>query len=362
VTCATAQPDRQHPADGRSGCENSGSKIARMTCAPVVLLAFNRPHTVQRMLERFREAAIPRLFVAADGPRAGFANDPDRCREVRELLDTGIDWDCDVVRIYRDRNLGCEGNTELTLDEVFSQIPAAIILDDDCLPDLSFFRFATELLEHYAEDERIMHIAGSNDQAPRELFGPSSYAFTAFGSNWGWATWARAWQRHRSAFPRPHDATTVRVPYGPPPHRFMPQADSRTFTPARQDLVSASARRFFGDVAAARDLSLSEWGQQWRLSMLNVGGLAITPAEHLIENIGFAPDSTSSMPTRDMPAAAPLSFPLVHPSAVSVNPGVERVLERTLVRAVGRLARTVRPRTPARLREAARRVGSVLVR
>jgi hypothetical protein len=333
-----------------------------MAIAPVVLLAFNRPDPVKRMLERFREAGVERLYVAADGPRTGFPDDPERCAQVRRLLEHEIDWDCEVTRIYREANRGCEANTELALDQVFAREPSAIVLDDDCVPDPSFFRFCTELLERYADDERIMHIAGSNDESPRELFGGASYAFTAFGSNWGWATWARAWHRHRAVFPRPHDAGTVRVPYGPPPYRYMPRAEPRIFAPRQPVLATGPARRFFADVAAARDLSLSEWGQQWRLSMLNVGGLAITPAVHLIENIGFAPDSTSGMPTRAMPVARSMPFPLVHPDRVEVNVDVERVLERTLVRAVGRLARTVRPRTPASLRAAARRVGSLLVR
>ena len=236
------------------------------------------------------------------------------------------------------------------------------MLEDDCIPDPTFFEFCTTLLEHYIDDVRVAHVAGTNDGAPAHLFDGYSYAFTAFASNWGWATWARAWHQHRSMFPRPHDATTVRVPYGSPPRGYMPKADTRPFDPGATPLQSRGARRFFSDVGGARDLSLSEWTQQWRLSMLSAGGLAVTPSVNLIENVGFAPSSTSSMPTRQMPAARPMTFPLTHPERIDVNPGVETVVERTLVRAVGRLARNVRWRTPPQLRSAARRVGSLFVR
>ncbi len=333
-----------------------------MRSAPVVLLAFNRPDKVERMLDRLRLVAPPVLYIGADGPRTGFDGDETRCQEVRALLDDGVDWPCDVRRHDWPANRGCEANTELTLDRVFSEVPSAIVLDDDCVPDPSFFRFCTELLGRYADDERVVHIAGTNDGADRALFGEASYAFTAFGSNWGWATWARAWRRHRAAFARPHGAETVRVPYGGTPPRYMPLAPSRSFAPATDSLLRPAARRFFADVAAAEDLSLSEWGQQWRLSMLNLGGLAITPAVNLIENIGFDASSTSQMPTRDMQSAATIDFPLRHPAVIAVNDDVEDVLERTLVRAVGRLARTTRHYTPNRLKELARRAGRLIVR
>ena len=335
--------------------------IRSMSCAPVVLLAFNRPDKIAAVLEQIRVAQPADLFIGSDGPREGFAADPERCREVRQLLDSAVDWPCDVRRVDWPTNRGCEANTELTLDAAFEEVPQAIVLDDDCVPHPSFFRFASELLELYAADDRIVHIAGTNDGAARELFEGFSYAFTAFGSNWGWATWARAWRRHRALFPRPHDSRTVRVPYGQPP-RYMPQAEPRTFHAREAGLTREPTRRFFDEVGRARDLSLSEWGQQWRLSMLNERGLAITPSMNLIENIGFDAESTSDMPTLKMRSAERMEFPLRHPTRVAINNRVEDVLEVTLIRAVGRMARNLRRWTPRPLRGVARRTGRLIVR
>lgn len=333
-----------------------------MQCAPVVVLPFARPENLRQVLDQVRKAAPAIVYIGSDGPRATHPGDAEPVAQVRALVDEAIDWECDVRKIFRPGNVGVQGNAELTLDTVFAEVPNAIVLDDDCVPHPSFFRFCTELLEHFADDERVAHISGCNEESPLELFDGYSYAFTAFGSNWGWATWARAWHRHRAAFPRPHDETTVRVPYGKPPNRYMPLADVRPFVPARADLITPGGRRFFRDVARGQDLSLSEWGQQWRLSNINVGALAITPAVNMIENVGFGEGSDSGMPERDMQRAAETTFPLQHPPALTINPRVQRTLERNIVRAVGRLARTVRSRTPESLRTAARKAGALVVR
>jgi hypothetical protein len=205
-------------------------------------------------------------------------------------------------------------------------------------------------------------IGGTNDDAAEELFDGASYAFTTFNSIWGWATWARAWRAHRQAFPRPHDDTTVRVQYSDDPPRFAPQAAPRAFVGSSDDYTRPRAfSRFWSDVGSG-ELSLGAWDQQWRLSMVNLGGLSITPARTLIENVGFDESSTSDMPTRSMAEAHTMPFPLVHPPAIAVNPAVEDVMERTMIRAVGRLARRTRARVPRGLRDQARRVGRLVIR
>ena len=76
---------------------------------------------------------------------------------------------------------------------VFDRVETAIILEDDCIPHPSFFRFCDELLEKYRHDTRVMHISGNNywsKQHPRD----ENYTFSRYPMSWGWATWRRAWQ------------------------------------------------------------------------------------------------------------------------------------------------------------------------
>ena len=115
-----------------------------MLSTPVVLIAFNRPRLTRRTLEAIREAKPEELYLVADGPRSDRREDADLCAAVRAELE-GVDWQCEVNRKFSELNLGCEANVELGLDWVFSHVERAIILEDDCIPDPSFFPFCEEL-------------------------------------------------------------------------------------------------------------------------------------------------------------------------------------------------------------------------
>ena len=107
------------------------------------------------------------MFLVADGPRADRPDDAALCAETRAVFDE-IDWPCDVQRRFSEVNLGVEGNVELGLDWVFSQVPEAMIFEDDCTPDPTFFRFAEELLDRYRDDDRVWQIAGNRHGVPTQ--------------------------------------------------------------------------------------------------------------------------------------------------------------------------------------------------
>ena len=138
-----------------------------MLSTPVVLIAFNRPHLARRTLAAIREAAPAQVFLVADGPRADRPDDAALCAETRAVFDE-IDWPCEVQRRFSDVNLGVEGNVELGLDWVFAQVPEALVFEDDCTPDPTFFRFAEELLDRYRDDRRVWQISGNRHGVPAQ--------------------------------------------------------------------------------------------------------------------------------------------------------------------------------------------------
>ncbi len=133
--------------------------------APVALFVFNRPDLTARVFEVVRAAQPPVLFVSADGPRPDRPDDERLCRETREIVQA-VDWPCDVHWNLREQNLGCGPAMSQGISWVFEHVDRAIILEDDCIPDPSFFPFCDELLERYEDDSRVMQIAGSNLNAP----------------------------------------------------------------------------------------------------------------------------------------------------------------------------------------------------
>src|SRR6185369_14461868 len=161
---------------------------------PVAFIIFNRPDTTEKVFAEIARARPPKLLVIADGPRAGRAGEADRCAATRAIIDR-VDWDCKVLTNYSDVNLGCKNRVASGIDWVFEQVPEAIILEDDCLPDPTFFRFCEELLIRYREDERISQICGANFQFGRKRSN-DSYYFSRYNHIWGWASWRRAWQHY----------------------------------------------------------------------------------------------------------------------------------------------------------------------
>jgi hypothetical protein len=156
------------------------------------MLVFNRPEHTRRVFAAVRDAQPARLLLVADGPRASRAGEAERCRQVREIVQA-VDWPCEVMTNFADRNLGCRVRVSSGLDWVFQSVEEAIILEDDCLPHPSFFRFCDEMLDRYRDDPRVGIIAGINHQPADRKYG-GSYYFSRYAHVWGWASWRRTWQ------------------------------------------------------------------------------------------------------------------------------------------------------------------------
>jgi hypothetical protein len=262
----------------------------------VAMFLFNRPSLTAQVFARVREARPKKLLLVADGPRTEQERQP--CEAVRQVVEQA-DWDCDVRRNFSDVNLGCRNRMSTGIDWVFSQVDKAILLEDDCLPDPTFFPFCTELLERYRDDPRVMMISGDNFQFGRRRT-PHSYYFSRIPHIWGWATWRRAW-RH-------YDASLREWP-------ILRDADflDRTFDNPR---FADSYRRIFDETAAGR---IDTWDHQWAFAFWRQKGLCVLPEVNLITNLGFGPDATHTRNSASADSALPamaMKFPLSHPSKV----------------------------------------------
>ena len=259
---------------------------------PVALLVFNRPELTAQVFAAVREARPPRLLVVADGPRTGRRDDQEKCAEVRRIVGR-IDWPCDVMLNYSEENLGCKLRVSSGLDWVFEQVEEAIILEDDCLPDLSFFRFCQELLAYYRYHEKIMMICGTNllRNWKSEI---QSYHFSNNGGVWGWASWRRAWQYYDVKMSLWQD----------------PVIRLKICNELGSDRLFRQKALEFDRVAAG---GVDTWDYQWSFAQLLQSGLAVIPATNLVSNNGFGADATHTVNPRTKYAktpTAPCLFPL----------------------------------------------------
>jgi hypothetical protein len=268
---------------------------------PVVLIFFNRPNTLRRVFDRIRDSRPRRLFLAQDGPREGRGDERGvlACRQIV----ANVDWDCEVSTRYLDANVGCGLGPATAIEWALAQVDRAIILEDDCLPAASFFRYCAEMLDIYESDLRIGMVAGLNHFGTYD-FGGSSYGFVKSGSIWGWATWADRWSRHRP------DASAIKDGY----IRGRLRDD---ITP----IWAADRRIAHWNVASRTPLGESDyWDVQWGLTRHVNSWLTIVPEVNQISNIGDGGESThfSNGVPRSQEGlfgmdARPLTFPLRHP-------------------------------------------------
>ena len=132
-------------------------KHSAKTDIAVLLLFFNRADTFRQVFEAVKEARPSKLFLYQDGPRgerdmAGI----EACRAI--VSDENIDWECEVHRMYQEKNYGCDPSEYISQKWAFSIVDKCMVLEDDDVPSQSFFPFCKEMLDKYENDERISMI------------------------------------------------------------------------------------------------------------------------------------------------------------------------------------------------------------
>jgi hypothetical protein len=267
--------------------------------SPILFLVFNRPSTTKQVFEAIRAARPPRLYVAADGPRADRIGEAELCAQVRDIA-TAVDWPCEVKTLFRATNLGCKMGVATGIDWFFEHEPEGIILEDDVLPLPSFFPYCEELLERYRDDDSVWMVSGSN-LIPGQIPLEESYFFSKNALIWGWASWRRAWQHY-----------DVRMQAWP---KLKEEGWLQSVFPGQPLLQSHWTYLFDELYSGKRDT----WDYQCAYTCWCTNSVTITPAENLTENLGFgeAATHTSSQKPNFLLQAIPadLSFPLIHPTS-----------------------------------------------
>jgi len=166
-----------------------------MLKTPILFIIFNRIDTTKQVFAKIKEAQPQQLFIAADGPRKNRLGEEKKCKAVREWVLSQVDWDCKVYTLFRDENLGCGRGPAQAITWFFDNVEQGIILEDDCVPDISFFNYCETLLEYYKNDERIMHITGYNPEEISHFKHNTSYCFVPIEICWGWASWRHFYKK-----------------------------------------------------------------------------------------------------------------------------------------------------------------------
>lgn len=230
---------------------------------PVLFIVFNRPDTTSQVFERIRTIQPKSLYVVADGPRKSVQTDLKNCNEVREIV-SKIDWECNVRTEFKEENVGPENTIKNALNWFFNEVEYGIILEDDCLPSLSFFIYCERLLKKFQQDESINIITGCNFFENR-LSDQYNYFIGDFMFSWGWASWARVFKDFKWGH-----------------HYSMEQIE--------QQLNSRYNNRKYANwlfnIIKHSYESEGNWDAEFLVSNIMNNKKGITPAVNLISNIG----------------------------------------------------------------------------
>ncbi|MEM6107864.1 methyltransferase type 11 [Mycobacterium sp. 050272] len=271
---------------------------------PVIFIIFNRTDTTRQVFEVIRAAQPSKLLVIADGPREDVPGEAEKCAAARAIVDE-VDWECEVYRNFSETNMTIRLRISSGLAWAFDLVDKAVVLEHDCLPSLSFFRYCGELLEHYENDERVMMISGQN-----HLFGQAetanSYYFSRYAHvMWGWATWRRAWKKYDLNMTRWPDIRDRKLF-----DQYFNKRRERYYWESIFEMMYEGGR-------------IDTWDYQWFYSMWENSGLCVTPVRNLVLNIGIDAEATHTNTKYDRIystlEAGEIDTPLAHPANVLAN-------------------------------------------
>ena len=245
---------------------------------PVLFCIFTKIETTLKVFNAIKKSKPKKLYISSDCWREGREGEKEKVEYLRNFVLENIDWDCEVFTKFNEKNLGSRFGMEAAFDWFFENEEMGIILEDDTLPAHSFFRFCSEFLIKYKDEEKIFAIMGTNEHAKKSL--ANSYSFnkvTDFAEDitqfWGWATWRRAWKKHDKKMSQLEE--------------YKKQCDIDDNTSDYEKHLKVARIKFFINqmelILAGKNNS---WDLQFKFSILINDGLLVIPDCNLVTNIG----------------------------------------------------------------------------
>lgn len=267
---------------------------------PILIITFNRPDFLKRIISVLKKIRPKKIYFKIDGPRENNKKDLAEIQKVFKEI-KNINWNCKKFILKSKKNLGSRDNPIKGINWLFRNETKGIILEDDCIPSESFFRFCEELLIKYKNNKKISMISGRNNLGITES--RFSYYFT-YGNTWGWATWRRAWRLN-----------DVKLKNWSNKKNIKNLKNNLKNYPIFFDLITDRCKKILENKIN------SAWDYQWFFSVISNNMIGIIPKLNLIKNIGF--DDRSSHKTDKKILfqinSYNLKFPLKHNNKLTID-------------------------------------------
>lgn len=236
-----------------------------MRPTPLLIVAYNRPEKVRRLVETLRPLAPPIVMIVVDGPKPGDSADEQRVQAVQDAVGA-IDWKCEVRTRFRPVNVGLRASVVDAVSWAVEEYGQVAVIEEDVLPGPDFIPYVEFMLDAYRDDPRVDHISGYNvvplsAQTPGRMNRLSIYPESV-----AWATWDRAWAAY-------DDALT-----------WLDRPRMRELTEITGSRIGALRwSQNFSDARAGR---IATWAYRWVASMWSHRGLSLSPNVSLVQYVG----------------------------------------------------------------------------
>ncbi len=268
---------------------------------PLVLIIFNRTKYLEKIFEVLKILKPQKLYIVADGPRKNVKEDLENCNLVRNLVLKKINWDCKIYKKFREKNIGLKMNINEGIDWCFEQESECVVLEDDCLPDISFFEFCKFTLNKYRKVKKVKMISGN--YYFENVLSKNSYYFSKCPGTHGWAIWRDRWLENDKKMSKWKGYK-----------EFVWLVIFFNFN-------ISIAHYFYQKFKLSYLEKINSWDYQLLFSIWKNDGFIIRPYKNLCKHIGWGPDSTHGKGNDTFPDVKNsfMTFPITSPDKIIIN-------------------------------------------
>ena len=273
---------------------------------PILILAFNRPEETSILFELLSKIKPDKIYINQDGPRNNNKKDYALCEKVKNIV-INPNWECKVFTKFSIVNNGCRESVQKGISWFFEHEQKGIILEDDCIPSISFFSFCDKMLKKYQDKDNIRVISCSNFQKDN-IVGKGDYYVSKYAHCWGWATWKRAWKSYDNNL---SFWDTLRK--------------SNNWSKLHENKIEKKYwTKIFDKV---KNKEIDSWAYVWQAAIWNDNGGTVTPTKNLVKNIGFNENATHTISTKKISVfnlSEEINDEIIEPISEEINKDADR--------------------------------------
>lgn len=234
--------------------------------SPIALITFKKDAALEEILNVISNYNPPKLYIFQD--KSESKDDFILTERVNDIIQK-FKFNFPVEFIRHETAQKLNKSIITALNYCFENEEKLIILEDDIVPEDSFFDFCNHLLIKYYNSSEVGCINGCNLEATN--IGNKYFLSNLSIPYWGWATWKDKWSQFR--------------------------LDNYYWEHYQEKIIKSASRKnqiFFQNMFEGNSKSLNVWDVQWNISLIANNYKTIIPTVNLIKNKGFTDDALST--------------------------------------------------------------------